>query len=291
MTKMFAKSIFGFMAVVLFIGATTTLSKTNPYEDDVKAALWDMMKAANDKLEADGENYRVDMAEYYTDKDEVGQEVFFNDRGNKQLSIHWVPGDPRRGGWSSGNSITYALDGVEGDNVLPIPATNAAIDRAMATWNNVQCSNIPIVKRNFPPLNLGIIGGGLGIAADITHSGFLGLPPGVLGVTFTFLFTSGGVPTDIDNNKKADTAFREIYYNVFFPWAINGNFDVETVALHEAGHGLSQAHFGKLFRTDANGKFHFAPRAVMNAGYTGVQQSIGKTDNAGHCSLFGNWPN
>ena len=55
--------------------------------------------------------------------------------------------------------------------------------------------------------------------------------------------------------------------------------------------GLSQAHFGKLFRTDANGKLHFTPRAVMNAGYTGIQQQIGKTDNAGHCSNWANWPN
>ena len=68
------------------------------------------------------------------------------------------------------------------------------------------------------------------------------------------------------------------------------HFDIETVALHEAGHGLSQGHFGKKFRTDKNGKIHFSPRAVMNASYSGIQTEILKTDNAGHCSIWANWP-
>ncbi len=63
------------------------------------------------------------------------------------------------------------------------------------------------------------------------------------------------------------------------------------MALHEAGHGLSQAHFGKAFRSGGNGKLHFSPRAVMNATYSGVQTSIDQTDNAGHCSNWASWPN
>jgi hypothetical protein len=113
----------------------------------------------------------------------------------------------------------------------------------------------------------------------------------VLAATFTFVFVQGGVPTDIDNNGKADVALREILYNDRFLWAINANIDIETVALHEVGHGLSQGHFGKAFGTDANGKVHFAPRAVMNAAYSGIQQSPAGTDNGGHCSIWGSWPN
>ena len=74
-------------------------------------------------------------------------------------------------------------------------------------------------------------------------------------------------------------------------WQIDANVNVETVALHEAGHGLSQGHFGKGFVTSSNGKLHFSPRAVMNAAYNGVQQDIDQTDNAGHCSIWGQWPN
>jgi hypothetical protein len=64
------------------------------------------------------------------------------------------------------------------------------------------------------------------------------LNPGnsVLGVTFTLVRTSGGVPTGIANNGKADIALRDIYYNDNdpdpFSWAIGSNIDVETVALH-----------------------------------------------------------
>jgi hypothetical protein len=210
-----------------------------------------------------------------------------------------VPGDPRRGG---GAGITYLVDQTEGAiDGLTTAQTTAAIDRAMATWDGENCSTIPIVaEANIPGLDLGVVEflNGLGgipvFLADITHAGWLPggiLPGGVIGVTFTFIFISGGVPTDVDNNGKADVAFREILYNNAFAWAINGNIDVETVALHESGHGLSQAHFGTLFQTTSNGKFHFAPRAVMNAGYTGVQQNLRGTDNGGHCSIWASWPN
>ena len=114
----------------------------------------------------------------------------------------------------------------------------------------------------------------------------------ILGVTFTFIWVySNGDPVDTDKNGKADVYTREIYYNDAFPWADGDHYDVETIALHEAGHGLSQGHFGKLFKTEKNGKYHFAPRAVMNAGYTGIQTSINKTDKAGHCSNWAQWPN
>jgi hypothetical protein len=178
----------------------------------------------------------------------------------------------------------------------------------MDTWQNVQCSTIPLTNSGSYNFDFGYVqfllgfGGVAGWAADITHAGWLPKaffnaisPPNggdfILGVTFTFIWVSGGQPTDIDNNGKTDVAFREIYYNNGFPWQINGTYDVETIALHEAGHGLSQAHFGKVFRTTANGKLHFSPRAVMNAVYAGLQQQLLGTDEAGHCSIWANWPN
>jgi hypothetical protein len=57
------------------------------------------------------------------------------------------------------------------------------------------------------------------------------------------------------------------------------------------GHGFGQAHFGAAFQTGANDKLHFAPRAVMNAAYSGVQQSLTGTDRGGFCSMYGSWPN
>ena len=261
-----------------------------------------LMGQVNAQLEATGAPYRADYAEYITDAEsshEAGQIVFFANVGNKQIPAHFVPGDPRRGGASN---ITYIVDQAEGNvDSLTTAQTTAAIDRAMATWDDANCSHLPITALpNIPAVDLGIVefinglGGTPFVFADITHAGWVPagtFPPGVIAVTFTFVFTGPGGPTDIDNNGKADVAFREILYHDAFPWNVNGNIDVETIALHEAGHGLSQDHFGTLFQTTSNGKFHFSPRAVMNAGYTGIQQRLLGSDNAGHCSIWGSWPN
>jgi hypothetical protein len=288
-------------AITLFTSSSTARTRaTTSQEQSASDHIMALMGAVNAQLESSGSIFRVEYAEYTTldDSAEIGQTVFFNNRA-KQLGAHFVPGDPRRGGRAN---ITYLVDQAEGAiDGLTVAQTTAAIDRAMATWNGVNCSTIPITKLpDIPGLDIGLVESSFGqpggpfFLADITHAGWIPanvLPPNVLAVTFTFIFLAGGAPTDIDNNGKSDVAFREILYNDSFLWAINSNIDIETVALHETGHGLSQGHFGKAFRTEANGKVHFSPRAVMNAAYSGVQQSPAGTDNGGHCSIWGSWPN
>ena len=122
--------------------------------------------------------------------------------------------------------------------------------------------------------------------------------PGILGATFTFGFTDGprcaAIPTfsDVDGNGKCDAAFREIYYDPSFNWADDGvtNFDVEAVALHEAGHGLSQAHFGNIFIKN-DGSLLRAPAAVMNPFILDQTRTLLGTDEGGHCSNWAEWPN
>jgi hypothetical protein len=265
---------------------------------DSVAAVSALGNNANEALTAGAASYRLEYAELLS-SDEAGQTIFFNNRGNKQIPAHFIPGDPLRGG---GTNITYTIDQTEDTvDALSQAQTNAAIDRAMATWDNLACSTIPIDAVGNPGTDLGLVeflnglGGSPVWYADITHAGWLPggiLAPNTIAVTFTFIWIDqSGNPTDLDNNGLADVAFREILYNDAFNWQIDANIDVETVALHEAGHGLSQGHFGKAFVNASNGKLHFAPRAVMNAGYSGVQQTIDQTDNAGHCSIWGSWPN
>lgn len=284
--------------VALLIPGTlpSVLAQSNP---STSQQIWSVMATVNAGLEAAGVNIRIAQADYLTPNDsgEVGQTVFFSDRGNKQLPVHFVPGDPRRDGRTN---ITYTIDQTEGAvDGLTQAQTNAAITRAMTTWNNVTCSTIPIEQVANPGTDIGIVeflsglGGSPLIFADIVHAGWLPagiLPNNVIASTFIFVFVDSNGPTDIDGNGKLDTALTETLYNDFFTWRINANIDVETVALHESGHGLSQDHSGKAFQTTANGVFHFAPRAVMNAGYSGVQQAIGKTDLGGHCSIWASWP-
>lgn len=268
-----------------------------------------MLVQVNEQLAAQGATVRVDYAEYITSTGgpEFGRIVYASNRGNKQLSAHWVPGDPRRGG---AIPISWINDLVDGDATGAPTAddTRMAIERGVATWESVNCSVIPLEYFGSYNFDFGYVqwllgfGGVEGWAADITHAGWL---PGaffdeiaeggssyILGVTFTFIWVGDdGNPTDVNGDGKADVAFREIYYNNNFTWRIGGTFDVETIALHEFGHGLSQGHFGDIFGTPSNGKVHFAPRAVMNAAYSGVQQQLTGTDNGGHCSIWAAWPN
>jgi len=269
----------------------------------------DALDAINVMLEAEGAEFRVAMAEFVTGgRDETpGMTVLARDVGNKKSSSDFVPNDPRRGGRSN---LTYIVDGFDGATTSgPSSAdTERAIDDAMATWDAETCSDLNMTKNATTAFDIGVIQAIFGFGgipafipfADVIHGGWLpggffdALAPGgsnfILGVTFTLVFSS-----DINNDGKIDTAFREIYYNDDLGWGIDVPgffpvFDVETVVLHEAGHGLSQGHFGKIFGTFANGRLHFSPEAVMNAAVFGQKQTLLGTDNGGHCSNWAAWP-
>ena len=251
--------------------------------------------------------YAVFSAEYLTsgESGQVGRTIYFKDVGNKQLTQDFVPGLSLDGT----DNISYYIDETRPSDDLPVAVSSAAIDRAMQTWDDVTCSNLGMFKIPSQPAQptgfvseiLGF-GGSLDYVADVVHAGWLpgafydSIAPGgstfILGVTFTIIFTDDdGNPVDVDNNKKLDVAWREIYYNDAFEWADGDHYDVETVALHEAGHGLSQDHFGQAFSNISNNKLHFAPRAVMNAAYSGIQTEINESDEGGHCSNWASWPN
>jgi hypothetical protein len=105
------------------------------------------LETANAQLAGMGARTRISQVEWLTraETGQVGQTVFFSGRGNKQLNADFVPGDPRRGGRTN---ILYLVDQSDGAAVggLTNADTEAAIDRAAASWNDVACSNIPIEK-------------------------------------------------------------------------------------------------------------------------------------------------
>lgn len=272
-----------------------------------------MMADLNTELAAMGLDMQVAVIEYLTsgDGDEIGRTVFFSDRGNKMLGSDWVPGDPRRGG---GTDITWIIDEFDFTlDVSSVAVSSAAITRAMDTWQAETCSDIPLTSKGTTASDAGVIqwifgfGGSppFPIPADVVHAGWLPgaffdiLAPGggsfILAVTFTSIWVDVSdpaniIPTDIDHNFRTDTASREIYYNDNFPWADGNHFDIETVALHEVGHGLSQGHFGEVFLSPGNNRLHFDPRAVMNASYSGIQTELTGTDAGGHCANWASWP-
>jgi hypothetical protein len=263
---------------------------------EIEDQLTDFVKGLQAKVEARRAEAGAELADgvatapigyYWTgnvDGETAGAEVIFEDRGNKQLDVQWVPGDERRNGRDDIGYAIAPLAGPASPAGLTETEVYAAIDRGMGTWDAQSCSGGLEIPR-------GSLLDWLLFDSDILHAGFAPLPEGVLGVTMPSVFVdpATGEPTDVDVDGAADYAFAVIVYNINFDWAIDGNIDVETIALHEGGHGLAQAHFGKGFLTP-NGKVHFAPRAVMNAAYSGVQQSLTGTDRGGHCSMYGSWP-
>ena len=248
------------------------------------------------------ENIAVLKAEYLTagESGEIGRTIYFMNVGNKKLSADFVPSLYLS--LDNTTDVSYYIDENRPYSDLPVTETTGAIQNAMGTWDAITCSELGMFQVPSDGRPTGFVAalfgysGSFAYTSDVTHCGWMPggffdiLAPGgsnyILGVTFTIIFTG----SDYDNNKKSDVAWREIYYNDLFPWNIGTTYDVETVALHEAGHGLSQAHFGTAFRDRGTGDLHFSPRAVMNAGYSGIQIDIGRTDNAGHCSIWANWP-
>jgi hypothetical protein len=293
--------------VLLALACQNEEATQNLIRIDDSPIFMDLQRSNASGRSASESKYAVFSAEYLTseESEQVGRTIYFRDVGNKQLSADFVAGLALDGT----DNVSFYVDENRPSADLPVTATTGAIARAMQTWNGVVCSDLgmyqvpsnPAISTGFVSLILGF-GGSSDYIADIVHAGWLpaaffeAIQPGgstvILGITYTIIFTDDdGNPTDLDNNGKADVAWRETYYNDTFTWNIGSRFDVETIALHEAGHGLSQAHFGTAFSDSGSGQLHFAPRAVMNAAYSGIQTSINQTDIAGHCSSWANWNN
>lgn len=277
-------------------------------EPGVKALLPEI----NEAMAAQGLNMGIFKAEVLTLNGELmesGQTLFASDH-YLWLGARWVPGDQRRN--ADGDNLTYLVDQSAGaaNPDLTNADTEPAIDRGFESWQEDNpCAKVNLIKRADSGADATIVDaflqmGDLGnpFLADIVNAGFWPaaffdalVEDGstfILGVTFTIVFRDENQnPTDIDHDGFADVATREVYYNNAFPWAVSGSggVDVESVAVHENGHGLGLGHFGRLFITNANGGLHASPRAVMNAAYTGVFRTPLRTDRAAYCGTYASW--
>ncbi len=288
------------MALVVVALAVPRVAAAEEGEPHVLAA----MHAINDELAAAGYNLAIQEIHAYT--------IGVGRPSNRilQNGLRWVPNDPRR--LAQGTDLTYLVDLSDGATTsgLTSAQTEVAIDSAMTTWNFEPCmSAVNIVKRadlgadpDIFDFFFGFGGFGNPFLADIVHAGWL--PPaffdavfgpgggtGVLAFSVSFIFVSGGVPTDINGDNYLDAALNEVYYNdafgapgprLGFPWGINvplPGIDVETVALHEVGHSVDLGHFGP------------PPPALMNPVYAGINTTIDPIAHAGACALYGSWPN
>jgi len=268
-------------------------------------AVLALMEDINEQLAAQNLNLAIEQIEFFT----IGGGRPVN--RIHQQEFRWVANDERR--LADGENITYLVDQSDGATTsgLTSAQTEAAIDRALDTWQGEKClKKVDLIKRADtgadPDIFDAFFGfGGFGdpFLADIVNTGWLpraffeavGGPSGgrgILAFSVTFIFTDDDDnPTDINGDNYLDSALNEVYYNDTFgdpaddragnPWGINvalPGIDVETVALHENGHSLELGHFGPQ------------PAAVMNPVYAGIRHTPLASDHAGMCAVWGSWP-
>ena len=244
----------------------------------------------------------------------VPDELFANKYGHL-LQSQFVEDDPRRG--SPSNTIRYLVDQSDGEALsrnaagdvftLANATTEPQIDAAMAVWSTVGCNGPGIAKvednGEDPDLMDGLLLGDASLVgtpfADVTHAGWLAPAffdalmefgsSRIVAMDITFVFVdAAGNPTDVDGDGRKDVAFKELYYNGRLPWGVDGDrfyFDILTVAIHESGHAFGLGHFGKVIHSAQRGG-QFAPRAIMNPVYPGVDRRIYGTDYGSFCQIW-----
>lgn len=279
---------------------------SNPAEEGDPEVIA-LMHEMNEQLSARGLNVLLVQLEFFTIG--PGRPI---DR-ILQAGERWVAYDTRRS--AQDDDITYLVDQSDGatSSGLTHLQTEAAIDEAMATWDNSRAlRKVDVVKRVDSGADPDILDWLLGFdddgipgdsfLADIVHAGWLPReffdalrpPKGgeqVLATSATWIFVdSEEQPTDINGDQYFDTAFNEVYYNDYwgdpegdprFPWGIDVDYppiDVETIALHESGHSLGMYHFGP------------PPDAIMNVYFYERRQSLYPIDIAGMSAIWKSWP-
>ena len=273
-------------AVVLLIPLTATAQEG-------ESATLRAMDLANGVLKAQWMDFRVEQVE-----------LLSADRDNprKISRLHqkppgWVAGDLRR--LADGDRLTYLVDRTEGpEGSMVLPGTEAAIDRAMASWTTGYClRRLQVVKRpdsgedaDIFDASFGFGGFGDWQTADIVFGGWM--PPSffdavtgegggasVLAISVTFVFVGPDeVPTDLDEDGRLDIASSEIYFNDGFSWQTGSGFDIETVALHEIGHSLGIGHVDPK------------KNAAMSPAYMGVRTELTSKDESSACPIWASWP-
>jgi hypothetical protein len=208
-------------------------------------------------------------------------------------------------GQTGGNfDVSYVLDVSDytTDNGLTPAQITSALNNAFNTWSSVVTSNLSFTQNvdaggNYDYWDSGaaeLPGEDTGAStfySNIIFGGWLpssyfealetGGGTSILGVNWTFGFTPGaGDPVgpngslDENNDGFDDFAMCEIYFNDGFDWNVgSGNFDIETVFLHELGHAFGLDH------TDILG-------SIMYPTYSGILTSLSADDMAGISALY-----
>lgn len=181
------------------------------------------------------------------------------------------------GSFTYGSRITYSfvpdgtsIGGVSSNlystlNKVASTATwQSAFSKAAAIWSSYANINMVEVSDNGAPLSAEGNQQGDSRFGDIRIS-MIPQAAGVLGTALLPPAYNGG------------TAAGDIILSSNVSWAINANYDLQTVAMHEIGHALGLGHSA-------------ITSAVQYTYYTSIKQSLSTDDIAGLQSIFGAYP-
>lgn len=253
----------------------------------------------------------------------VSQEV-----GNQAFPVDWVEYDERRRP-GAGLELTYAIDPTELPPGISWEDTEAAVESAVATFNEVQCGkNLQLVRVDpGTATDLGVtqqlvgLGGSTETVADITFAGWV---PGFMdavgqsdskGLTVPAAYAADGSVvwgydvlnptqeyTDIDNDGDPDLTAMEIYFTTDADYVVDDDIgdtlfyiDLESIVLHELGHALGMDHFGRTEITfDEDGNLvdvvlNRNSTPMMNGNNYFINREVSGSDKASFCGIYGSW--
>ncbi len=203
-----------------------------------------------------------------SEEDGVGSTVMYLNNPNAYLLAGWK--------WTQNNpqiKMYLKKDANFNNEGLDAEATKRAIEAAANTWDNAVPQNL------FADSNLVTVTEASNINTD-TKDGYNthGWKPITEGLAYsrTYYSTSkvGGYYPALES---------DIVYDSDYQWATNGgNYDVQSVALHEMGHtiGLGDLYGKPEYAGDTDQVMHY---------YTGVKHELGVGDRTGACLLYGRY--
>ncbi len=152
--------------------------------------------------------------------------------------------------WPVGTAVPYYING----NTIQVDDERNAVMSAMTSWSGINPSGLKLTYAGYTPVTTHSHNGSNTVCWN--NQGATGA------LATAYMWTSGNTMLETD-----------IVFNDHYGWSTSGgNYDVETVALHELGHCVGLDH---------------GSTGIMRPSYSGIQRSVDNDAEAGFIAMYG----